>query len=263
MQNKTSYYKIGLFTVLSIALIVCFIIFLGVSTLFKTQIIAETYFNESVQGLNIGSPVKYRGVNVGKVTKIGMVNELYGADGRPMPGQEGRYIYVQFSLTPQLAHSQHSTEDLQQLVNAYIQSGLRTTLATQDLVGNVFLSLNFVDDPKVAPLLPIAWTPEHIYIPSTPSTLSQLTDSISSIASNLNQIDFNKVANDFDMAMLQVNTLAIKANQLINNEGKVWSDTFANLQQMSNNLNQMSNTLKNNPSAAVFGQPTQPVDPSK
>lgn len=262
MQHKTSYYKIGLFTLLSMALVICFIIFLGIGTLFKTQVIAETYFNESVQGLNIGSPVKYRGVNVGKVTKIGMVSELYGTDGSPMPGQEGRYIYAQFSLTPQLTHSQHATQDLQKIVDAYVKNGLRASLATQDLVGNVFLSLNFVDNPEDALALPINWKPDHIYIPSTPSTLSQLTDSISNIASNLTQIDFQKVVNDFDMAMLQVNTLATRANQLINNESKVWSDTFANLQQMSSNMNQMSSTLRNNPSAAVFGQPAQPVDPS-
>ena len=42
----------------------------GAGQFFKTETLAETYFNESVQGLNIGSEVKYKGVKIGAVKSI-------------------------------------------------------------------------------------------------------------------------------------------------------------------------------------------------
>ncbi len=292
MTTQTNYFKIGLFTALSLALVILFLVFLGASNLFKPSQLAETYFNESVQGLNVGSPVKYRGVTVGEVTAIGMVNTLYNTANSTLSNQEQRYIYVQFSLSEQLRHAETNQENIKKIISSYVKNGLRASLATQDLVGNAYLSLNFSDDKNVA-ILPISWTPTSIYIPSTQSTFSQVTDNLSNIAEQLNKINFEKVMSDFDQltltldksvkelqadhlsqklsnaltqtstAMQQLNLLSTKANLLVANQQKNWETTFSELRQMSLNLASMSNTLKNNPSAAIFGKPAEPMDPSR
>ena len=240
----------------------------------------------------MGSPVKYRGVTVGEVTAIGMVNALYNTSNATLSNQEQRYIYVQFSLSQQLRHDETNQENVKKIINSYVENGLRASLATQDLVGNAYLSLNFSED-KTTPTLPISWTPNSIYIPSIQSTLSQVTDNLSSIAAQLNQIDFAKIMNDFDQltlsleksvkdaqtdhlsqklsdtltetstAMRQLNLLSSKANLFASNQQKNWDNTFSALRQMSLNLTSMSNTLSNNPSAALFGEPVAPMDPSK
>lgn len=291
-MKQTNYFKVGLFTALSLGLVILFLVFLGVSNLFQTTELAETYFDESVQGLNIGSAVKYRGVTVGKVTAIGMVNQLYNSEDIPLTSEEQRYIYVQFSLSQKLPHADANKRNIKKIINGYVENGLRTSLATQDLVGNAYLSLNFVDE-KTSPTLPISWKPESLYIPSTQSTLAQLTDTISNMASKLDKIDFEKVFNDFDQmtltinksveaaeldqlskkfsaaledtsaAMKQVNLLSSKANLFAANQQKNWDNTFSALRQMSLNLTTISNTLKNNPSAALFGEPVAPMDPSQ
>jgi ABC-type transporter Mla subunit MlaD len=292
MSNKTNYYKIGLFTVFSITLVIAFMVFLGVSNLFQPSVLVETYFDESVQGLNIGSPVKYRGVTIGSVTEIAMVNTKYTAGEMRFSNQEQRYIYVQFSLTQKLRSEELDRRNPQKIINKYVENGLRASLATQDLVGNAYLSLNFIDD-KESPTLPIRWTPKSLYIPSTPSTLSQLSDNLSKMASRLSDIDFGKLIHDFNhltlsldksiqeaqvgqvskkfndtleetaAAMKQVRLLSAQMNQLSSAQKKNWEDTFAALRQTSLNLAAMSSTLKSDPSAAIFGKPVEPMDPSQ
>ncbi len=70
MNAKTNYTMVGFFVLLSIVLIFVFVIWLIKPTDDKELTSFRIYFTESVSGLNIDSPVKYRGVTIGKVTKM-------------------------------------------------------------------------------------------------------------------------------------------------------------------------------------------------
>ena len=61
---------VGFFVIMSIVLIFVFVIWLVKPTDDKELTLFKIYFTESVSGLNIDSPVKYRGVTIGKVTKM-------------------------------------------------------------------------------------------------------------------------------------------------------------------------------------------------
>ena len=344
MSKEANYFKIGLFTLLTLVVLIAFLIVLGIGNLFTTNQYAETYFNESVKGLKVGSAVKYRGVTVGEVENIDIASDVYGdnyfSDSTHNPDdsrnsestnkhQKGeRYIYVRFALYPRLDNSKRSAVTKKQL-ESYINQGLRVSLATQDLVGNVYLELNF-KNPKRNSALPISWKPHDLYIPSSRSTLSRFTDSIDRIFSELNEVDFKKTFQDFDeftvtatqtlqdsnmknlsndfsntlhkistltdtintlltsedsknfvralnedstifkktlkdtsSAMNELNSLASRANQLTASQQSTLVDTLNALKQMSLNLETVTETLKNNPSSIVFGQPAQPMDPSK
>ena len=67
-ENKANFAKIGFFVLAGAALIVLAIGIAGARTFNKKVVEAETYFAESVTGLDLGSPVKYRGVPVGEVS---------------------------------------------------------------------------------------------------------------------------------------------------------------------------------------------------
>ncbi len=70
MNAKTNYSMVGLFVIMSIIFIFVFVIWLIKPTDTKELTSFKIYFTESVSGLNIDSPVKYRGVTIGKVTKM-------------------------------------------------------------------------------------------------------------------------------------------------------------------------------------------------
>ncbi len=70
MNAKTNYTMVGLFVIMSIVLIFVFVIWLIRPTDDKQLTSFKIYFTESVSGLNVDSPVKYRGVTIGKVTNM-------------------------------------------------------------------------------------------------------------------------------------------------------------------------------------------------
>ncbi len=82
MSARANYFKIGLFVISAATIGVISIIVFGVGTLFREKFLMETYIKESVQGLDIGSPIKFRGVQVGNVKEINIVGRVYVSAGR-------------------------------------------------------------------------------------------------------------------------------------------------------------------------------------
>jgi phospholipid/cholesterol/gamma-HCH transport system substrate-binding protein len=67
---KTSNFMLGLFVTVGILLGAGAILWWGASKYFQKGSPYVTYFDESVQGLQVDSSVKYRGVDVGRVEQI-------------------------------------------------------------------------------------------------------------------------------------------------------------------------------------------------
>ena len=60
MTRKANFFKLGLFVIIAFVLFAAFLIAFGAGEFMKKELIAETYFDESVQGLDIGSEVGTR-----------------------------------------------------------------------------------------------------------------------------------------------------------------------------------------------------------
>jgi paraquat-inducible protein B len=69
-----------------------------------------------------------------------------------------------------------------------VERGLRVHLAPQGITGTNYLELDYVDSLP-APVLPIDWVPDNIYIPSTPSTVSTFVSAASEIIDRLHRLD--------------------------------------------------------------------------
>ena len=94
MSKKTNFYKIGLFVISGMTFLVLLIIILGARSMFEKKYVVETYFDESVQGLDIGSPVKFRGVAIGNVTEITFVQDKYKLKANSKGFEQARYVLV-------------------------------------------------------------------------------------------------------------------------------------------------------------------------
>lgn len=186
--RRPSNVRLGLFVVAAAVLILVAIAWLGAARFWKAREVLETYFNESVQGLEIGSPVKYRGVVVGRVTSIGFTQAAYEKE-KPLP-QRRRYVMVLADIGATLVGS---TVTLRQAGDEFfkplINDGLRVRMANQGLTGTSYLEIDYVD-PKANPSLDIDWQPEHFYIPSARSTQTQILSAAGDTLTRLRALDF-------------------------------------------------------------------------
>jgi len=206
MSLKANYFKLGLFTIGAIVCGVITLVVIGSGRWFQPKTTIETYFNESVQGLDIGSKLKYRGVAIGEVTKIGFTYNRYQLD-RPIT-ERARYVLVEAQIEPRLLGGRAAAGDITSPQNAKmeIEKGLRVRLAPQGITGTSYLEIDYIDPPPA--MLAIDWTPDNTYIPSAPSTFTALISSASEIMDRLHKLDIEGTLNNF-------NTLMITANRRI------------------------------------------------
>ena len=80
MDEGQHYRRLGLFVLVTLALLAGILFVLGGRSLFQPHFTFETYFNESVAGLEIGAPVAFRGVPLGQVTEILTSGSVYEGD---------------------------------------------------------------------------------------------------------------------------------------------------------------------------------------
>src|SRR5512135_975263 len=88
---KTNDFKLGLFVLVGIGLLLGAIFIFEGSRLLESKIVGETYVTGNVEGLKSGAQVTLRGVPVGEVTRINFTWNVYR---RPEP----RYVYVEFTV---------------------------------------------------------------------------------------------------------------------------------------------------------------------
>jgi paraquat-inducible protein B len=186
MTTKVNYYKLGIFVLGSTILAIILLVALGAGQLFQRKIMLETYFNESVQGLSIGSKVKYRGVVIGEVSRITFTFAKY--EKNLPPAQRKRYVLVEAAMQQDLLthDTRFGTDD--RAFKEEVAKGLRIRLAFQGLTGASYLEIDYID-PVLNTPLPITWQPTYSYIPSTPSTTAQFMKSFELVFDRLQALD--------------------------------------------------------------------------
>jgi ABC-type transporter Mla subunit MlaD len=187
MSQKANYFKLGLFVIGSIVAGILVLVIIGSGRWFERKVIIETYFKESVQGLDIGSKLKYRGVTIGEVTRITFTYTRYQLD-LPIT-QRDRFVLVEATVQPRLLGGRAAAGDMTNPENAQmeVEKGLRLRLAPQGITGLNFLEMDYIDPPP--PVLPISWTPDNVYIPSAPSTVTAIVNAAQDIMEKLHRID--------------------------------------------------------------------------
>ena len=107
MSEEARYYRVGLFVLTGIVLLVGAVLLLGGTDAFRKTLTFETYFTESVQGLEVGSAVRLRGVKIGTVRDIQLAGDAYEEQaGRRMTDDDRIAVVVTINYTADSADAQ-------------------------------------------------------------------------------------------------------------------------------------------------------------
>jgi ABC-type transporter Mla subunit MlaD len=259
-SKQINYFRIGVFVMLGIGLIILGVILLSSGKLLKKTIVVETYFSESIQGLSNGSPVKYRGVEIGHIDKISFVHQKYKQVHLQSNGSYSRYVYVEMIITPDL-FTNGVKIPVADVITRDVAQGLRVKLALQGLTGNAYLELNFAD-PKTNVPLTIDWKPNNYYIPSMPSTLSRFSDNAQEILEKLKKVQFQKLARDTSHMTNATARVMRKLDYILLQTEEQLKEAVNNTAIITENLRGLSGRVKNSPSQFLFSKPPPKLDPN-
>jgi phospholipid/cholesterol/gamma-HCH transport system substrate-binding protein len=201
-MEKASYFKIGVFIIIGTIIGVIGVVALGVGTIFQKKVLVETYIDESVQGLDVGSSVKFRGVPVGKVETISLTSAEYPT--------KRRYVLVRIGLTTTVFQAPLSDAGSPSFMTE-IEKGLRVRLASQGLTGAAYIEADY-QDPARNPPLEIDWHPRYPYVPSTLSRIAQLSESLEKILRSAEDIDVGRLVAGLEKSLQTITKVAEGAN---------------------------------------------------
>jgi len=135
MSKPASKTLIGAFVIGAIFLAVIAVIIFGSGRFFVKKWPIVMYFEGSVAGLNVGSPVMFRGVKIGSVTSIAL---------RFNPSSVSILIPVYAELDPRKVSAKGKLSDDDDIGQVLIDKGLRATLELQSMVtGQLMINLDF------------------------------------------------------------------------------------------------------------------------
>ncbi len=191
MKNKISPTLVGLFVLGALALALIGLYSFGGVHFFQKPQRFVVYFNESIHGLDLGSPVKLRGVRVGRVVSL---NVRYNPNAA-----NTSVVAVGCELSRNVITTENGDlfevsdrNELQKLIDRGLSANLQILgLAT----GLLFVELDF-RDPVAFPPPKASPDDKYVIVPSQPSAISEFQASISDILANVRRIDFAALANE-------------------------------------------------------------------
>ncbi len=200
MSDKSSKFLIGLFVISGTLICAVIIIWVGAARIFMKGSLYSVYFDESVQGLQVDSAIKYRGVEIGKVESIKVAPDY-------------RLIEVIMKIDME--------SDLQKQTIA--------TLKTTGITGIVFIELDQLKAGDLSNSPNLTFKSLYPVIPSRRSQISRFVADSGVIIQNIKDIDFKGISDQLKNTSKAIENFV---------EGKRINNIMTHLESTSSNLDQ-------------------------
>ncbi|MFI5330886.1 MAG: MlaD family protein [Desulfobaccales bacterium] len=202
MAGKTSKFMVGLFVSLGIIITVVAIIWVGATKYFEKGNRYVAYFDESVQGLQKDSIVKYRGVEVGRVEQI-----------RVAPDNKLISVIMKVDLRDDLP---------------------KTTIAQLNMAGitgMVFVELDRQKAGEAEKSPKISFPSEYPIIPSRSSEIVKIMTGVNTVVDKFSQMDTRGIFDQVKSTVAQIEIFF---------RGKDMEAIVANVKGLTGNLKNSS-----------------------
>jgi paraquat-inducible protein B len=164
MASPSNHWKLGLFVVCGVTLGLSALVLLSARSLRTETVQYKSYFDESVQGLETGSPVKFRGVTIGRVSAIDVAPDR-------------RHVAVTSELGVDAINLMGLGSGKGKKLAIRVPPDLRVQIASAGITGVKFVQLDFFPI-KTNPPIDLPFPVSVNYIPAAVSTMKNLEDAV-------------------------------------------------------------------------------------
>ncbi|MCA3279180.1 MAG: MCE family protein [Roseomonas sp.] len=185
---NTLFLRVGMLALAAIALAVGFILYLTAGQFGTKSDYFETYVGESIVGLDVGAAVRFRGVQIGRVTEISLAAAVYDVPEARSNRYAMQLVVIRFAVERTRVSRIASLDDM-------ITAGLRTRIASQGITGVTYLEIDILDPARYPPIQ-VPWKPRYDHIPAVPSTITQVTSAAEQILRRLEALDIEALVNN-------------------------------------------------------------------
>ena len=171
MVQKANPRLIGVFILTAFFVFIATFLLINQDRFFSRSIKYVMYFQGSIKGLNVGSPVMFNGVQIGRVIGISLVTDLQTTEL-----QIPVYVEINQNNFIVLDVKSRRKEDLREITDNLIAKGLRAKLEMQSiLTGQMMVGISFYPD---TPVVLQGHNPKIIEVPTLPSTSEELIQTL-------------------------------------------------------------------------------------
>ena len=240
MQKNKTYKIVGLF-VLTGFLVFSAIIFHYVGKKFTSDDsqYVVLYFEESIQGLNVGSSVVFKGVEVGQVAKISLITNLQNGTFK-MP------VFITFKQNRSFQMKDGKEASPKEILHSLIEKGLRARLISANyLTGQLMIELDM--DPSVPAIL--RGTGEHMEIPTVISSIGMISKDLQEIPFRENMMQLGNVLKELDdklpPIMDNMYNITAKTDKLLDSQATRAEKTINNFNAMVEQMSRAGRSVQN------------------
>ncbi|NVL90682.1 MAG: MCE family protein [Desulfobacterales bacterium] len=183
MASQKTKLAVGLFVASGIGITALAIIWLGMSRFLEKGQYYVTYFDESVQGLNTDSPVKYRGVSIGRVDRISVA-------------PDSKLIQVVLKIES----------------GQTLDSSIVAQLKSVGITGIMFVELDWKKEGASDRSPPVSFPSEYPILASKPSEISELLRGLDDVLNQLRFIDLKGISDKIKLTTDKIGHMVDDAN---------------------------------------------------
>lgn len=240
MRKEPNKKLIGLFVIIGVVIFALLIAGYVRKELFPPkENMVVMYFDESVKGLSVGSPVVFKGVEIGKVAKIDLITNPENMEFK-IP------VYVKLGENKVNPYGKRTFYEDKMLLDELIKKGLRARLITQNyLTGQLMIELEMLPDTPIKLRSPR----QHVLeIPTVLSPIGELSKNMQKLPIRETLDRLNSILGTIDKQlpdiMPEIASIAKNLNKIVMVGSKDSSGTLSNLNKTLFDISEAAKAIR-------------------
>ena len=176
MASQRTKFTVGLFMTFGLGIALLAFIWLGMSRFLEKGQYYAAYFDESVQGLEIDSDVKYRGVTIGRVDSIGVAPDS---------------MLIQVVLKIETGQK--------------LDDDIVAQLTVAGITGAMFVDLDRKEEGEIDRTPALSFPSEYPIVSSKPSNISELLQGLDDVLTQVRALDLGGISEKVKLTLDNIN----------------------------------------------------------